>query len=863
MADNQWMYSGFIRRNRVTSEWIAKTDVYLKEIFRRPMRIIPPCPCARCARRHRRNQTDMSEHLRTHGYMPNFDMPPINIAEQDRGREEVMRQRIDGYEDDGVRDMLDDVIVAETANATPSENEPEEPEATAKAFLEVLASSKKPLYAGAKISQLDAISQLIAVKAEYGYSQKCFEAFLGVWANSLPEGHELPKSMYDTKKIMKALSMDYEKIDVCPKNCLLFRHEYADDKYCRKCGSSRYIEVVGEDGEKKQLTIPVKVLRYLDFIKRLQRLFITKESAKMMKWHKEGIRYNPKKIVHPSGGEAWKSFDEEYPEEAAEAGNVRIAISGDGLNPYGMSSNPYSCWPVFVIPLNLPPGALMQRKTMFLSLIIPGPDYPGKQLGVFMQPLVDALHHSWYFPRLTYDRDLQRNFLMKVWLHYCMHDFPGYALFCGWCTSGKMPCPVCMQALRMIWLSKGGKYVAFDLHRQFLPPDHPDREDKKNFTKGRVVHEVTEIPTFSRADVLAQLKALKPKVKGKGKAKAKGFEGYGETHNWTHITPFSQLPYFKDLKLPYNIDVMHTEKNVAESLFHTILNIPDKTKDNVKARADQQRICDRPRLNMKPPTGGRKNWFKPDADFVLKPPEKKEVLIWLKQILKFTDGYASNISKGVNLSTGKVTGLKSHDYHVWIERIMPVMVRGYVPEHVWRVLAELSHFFRMLCAKEVSKEVIEKLHKKAPELIVKLEKIFPPGFFTLMTHLILHLANEVLLGGPVQNRWQYGPERQNKHLRRKCGNKAKIEASIAEAVILEEVSDLRTSYYPDHVPHLHNKVPRYNIEEPKYQPRLDLFNAQGGRAGASKSYNMPRQEWEDLMFYILHNIKEVEEVWMR
>ena len=117
--------------------------------------------------------------------------------------------------------------------------------------MEVLASSKKPLYAGAKISQLDAISQLIAVKAEYGCSQKCFEAFLGVWANSLPEGHELPKSMYDTKKIMKALSMDYEKIDVFPKNCLLFRHEYADDKYCRKCGSSRYIELVGEDGEKK------------------------------------------------------------------------------------------------------------------------------------------------------------------------------------------------------------------------------------------------------------------------------------------------------------------------------------------------------------------------------------------------------------------------------------------------------------------------------------------------------------------------------------------------------------------------------------------------------------------------------------
>ena len=48
-----------------------------------------------------------------------------------------------------------------------------------------------------------------------------------------------------------------------------------------------------------------------------------------------------------------------------------------------------------------------------------------------------------------------------------------------------------------------------------------------------------------------------------------------------------QLLYFKDLKLPYNIDVMHTEKNVVESLFCMILNIPDETKDNVNARVDQ------------------------------------------------------------------------------------------------------------------------------------------------------------------------------------------------------------------------------------------------------------------------------------
>ena len=100
-------------------------------------------------------------------------------------------------------------------------------------------------------------------------------------------------------------------------------------------------------------------------------------------------------------------------------------------------------------------------------------------------------------------------------------------------------------------------------------------------------------------------------------------------------------------------------------------------------------------------------------------------------------------------------------------------------------------------------------------------------------------------------------------MRQKCGNKAKIEASIAEAVILEEVADLRTAYYPDHVPTLHNKVSRYNTEEPKYKPKPPLFIGQGGRAGCSTPYIMPRDEWEDVMFYILHNIKEVEDEWMR
>jgi hypothetical protein len=84
---------------------------------------------------------------------------------------------------------------------------------------------------------------------------------------------------------------------------------------------------------------------------------------------------------------------------------------------------------------------------------------------------------------------------------------------------------------------------------------------------------------------------------------------------------------------------------------------------------------------------------------------------------------------------------------------------GYVPEHIWKVLVELSFFFRYLCAKEISLKVAEELEKMAPGLVCKLENIFPPGLFLSMQHLILHLPNEVQLGGPMQNHWCYPIER--------------------------------------------------------------------------------------------------------
>ena len=123
---------------------------------------------------------------------------------------------------------------------------------------------------------------------------------LAVTGTLLPEGHILSKSMYESQKLLRALKMPYEQIHTWPKGCVLFRKEHEHAKFYPKCKSSRYLEVDSDDGQKRQLTIPMKILWYLLFLPRIQRLYMTEESVKQMTWHKDGKWYNPGKMVHPS-----------------------------------------------------------------------------------------------------------------------------------------------------------------------------------------------------------------------------------------------------------------------------------------------------------------------------------------------------------------------------------------------------------------------------------------------------------------------------------------------------------------------------------------------------------------------------------
>jgi hypothetical protein len=185
----------------------------------------------------------------------------------------------------------------------------------------------------------------------------------------------------------------------------------------------------------------------------------------------------------------------------------------------------------------------------------------------------------------------------------------------------------------------------------------------------------------------------------------------------THKYGLWELPYLKALILIHNIHVMHQERNVAESIIRTRMNFLEKSKDNKQARKHLAMICHRPSLHLSA------RGTKPQAPFCMKAKERKEVMTWMKN-LKFPNGFMTGFRRAINLKTGKFTGVKSHDYHVIMEWLLPNILRGYVHKDVWKTLAELSYFYRQLCAKEIKKQMMEKLEKEIPVLLCKLEKIF-------------------------------------------------------------------------------------------------------------------------------------------
>jgi hypothetical protein len=392
-------------------------------------------------------------------------------------------------------------------------------------------------------------------------------------------------------------------------------------------------------------------------------------------------------------------------------------------------------------------------------MIIPGPIAPGMNINVYLQPLISELQELWNVGVHTYDISMKKSFVMRTTLMWTINDFPTYADLSGWSTRGSLACPCCMHSTGSTWLTYGRKYCYMG-HRRWLPTDHKWRQMARTFDNKQELGAAPVVP--DGGEILRQLQGFDVvhEDTGRGKRQKTVQQGHGANDDvvWKKKSIVFTLPYWKDNLLRHNLDVMHIEKNVMDNIIGTLLDMKEKTKDNHATRLDLHKMDLRKTLH--PFTNERGKTYLPAACHTMSNEDKINFLKVIKDV-RVPDGYASNVFCCVNLKARIIVGMKSHDNHILMQQLLPIALRGSLEKKVVKPMMELSAFFRGICSKTLTEEDLARHEAEIPIILCKLEQIFPPDFFTIMVHVVIHLVRECRLGGPVHYRWMYPVERSS------------------------------------------------------------------------------------------------------
>ena len=164
--------------------------------------------------------------------------------------------------------------------------------------------------------------------------------------------------------------------------------------------------------------------------------------------------------------------------------------------------------------------------------------------------------------------------------------------------------------------------------------------------------------------------------------------------------------------------------------------------------------------------------------------KEKKICHCLKN-LKVPQGYSSNIKSLVSVNELKLVGLKSHDCHVLMQQLLPVAIRGTLPDKVRVAITHLCFLFNAICVKFIDPKQLDDLENEVAVVLCQMEMYFPPSFFDIMVHLVVQLVREIRCCGPVFLRWMYPVERYMKVLKGYTKNQHRLEASILERYVAE------------------------------------------------------------------------------
>jgi hypothetical protein len=84
-------------------------------------------------------------------------------------------------------------------------------------FYKLLAISEEKVHDGTDVTVLQAVTHLMAFKSTYNFSNQCYNDIVKLIIDLIPAKHNMSKDLYQSKKTVSALRMNYENIDACEK----------------------------------------------------------------------------------------------------------------------------------------------------------------------------------------------------------------------------------------------------------------------------------------------------------------------------------------------------------------------------------------------------------------------------------------------------------------------------------------------------------------------------------------------------------------------------------------------------------------------------------------------------------------------
>ncbi|KAJ0538371.1 putative Transposase-associated domain-containing protein [Helianthus annuus] len=437
-SDKSWI----TLRNRRSSEFLNGLDSFM-EISSNHVNNEGKayCPCIRCANSKRLLQElpPIYAHIHDRGFLPSY-MTLVHHGEEYANASEIEAL----WESDMLAptinnelfDVLADVMAAQNVNEENLEEDKDEENTLDPEFDELFKELTTELYPGCSwMSSLSFLAKLMHLKVMNNMTNSSFDQLLEHLRNSLPKPNKIPAKYYEAKKKLRKIGLGYKSIHACKYDCALFWKENASMENCPVCNESRWV-----DKSTKGKKVPQKVLRYFPLAPRLQRRYCSRFTAKDMIWHNTG-RSTDGMMRHPVDGKAWQDFDKRYPDFAKEPRNVRLGLAADGFNPF--ANQTYSMWPVVLTTYNTPPWLCMKESSFMLTLLIPGEKSPGKDIDVFLRPLVDELKMLWAEGVQTRDTLTNDVFRMHATLLWTINDFPARSILSGWSGQGYKACPTC------------------------------------------------------------------------------------------------------------------------------------------------------------------------------------------------------------------------------------------------------------------------------------------------------------------------------------------------------------------------------------------------------------------------------------